>query len=230
MNRRSSPRRGLLLAALGLTLLLALGAGGCGGGGDSSTSEGSSSQSSPSARSTDTTGKDESGGSTQEDESGDSDKAEPDGSAKPSHPSIAEEEEEAPDQSIQSYGSEAAGGEKEEVVSAMRSFFRALASADYATVCADLTTANREQLQQYLKLEQEGSGSCASILAKILSPATAPEAKKAAVATISRVRIGEGNAFILFRPAGGKLSYFVMKDEDGAWQATSLAAGTPLSP
>lgn len=146
-----------------------------------------------------------------------------------SRPSIAEEEEQAGDQSIQEYGAEAAGGEREAVAAAARSFFGALADSDYAKVCAGLTSANRGQLQQYLKLGGGEVASCAAVLAKILSVPSS-EASKAARATVSRVRIADGNAFILFRPAGGKLSYFVMKDEDGAWKATSIAPGTPLSP
>lgn len=146
-----------------------------------------------------------------------------------SSPSIAQEEASAGDQSIQHYGAEAAGGDRKAVVGAMHAYFLALAASDYEAICAGLTASNREQLQQLSKLKHEGSKGCAGSLATVL-PGGAPEAKKAAAATISRVRIGDGNAFVLFRPAGGTLSYFVMKEEDGEWKATSVAAGAPLSP
>jgi hypothetical protein len=145
-------------------------------------------------------------------------------------PSIAEEEAQAGDHSIQSYGTEAKGSEAEAVVAAMRSFFRAMAAPDYANACAGLTSSNREQLAQFAKIKKEPAKGCASQLATVLVPGASPAAKKAAVAKISRVRIGGGNAFILFRPAGGQLSYFVMKEEGGQWKATSLTAGTPLHP
>lgn len=150
-------------------------------------------------------------------------------SGKESH-SIEEEEAESGDQSIQEYGSEASGGEEEAIVATMRSFFRALAARDFTKVCAGLTSANREQLQQYAKLKHEGSATCASLLKTLLSPAGFGEARKAATATVSRVRVGEGNAFVLFRPAGGKVSYFVLKEEDGKWKSTSISAGSPLVP
>jgi hypothetical protein len=145
-------------------------------------------------------------------------------------PSIAAEEEHGGDHSIQNYGSEAEGDEKAEVTAAMLAFFRAMAAPDYAKLCAGLTSSNRAQLQQFSKLKHEGSSSCASLLPTLLTPSSSAEAKKAAAATIAKVRVGEGNAFVLFRPPGGKLSYFVMKEEDGAWRATSLAPGAPLHP
>ena len=156
-------------------------------------------------------------------------KAAAEGSSKHS-PSIASEESQAADHSIQNYGSEASGGEKEAVIEAMRSFLRALAGPNYAEVCAGLTAANRRQLAQFAKIKKEPAKGCASLLPTVLVPGASAEAKKAAAGAISRVRIGGGNAFVLFRPAGGKLSYFVMKEEGGQWKSTSLAAGTPLNP
>ena len=145
--------------------------------------------------------------------------------------SIRKEENQAVDQSIQNYGAEAAGDERASVIAAMRSFFGALAASDYAQICTGLSSSNREQLQQYRRLAEAGSGDCAAVLEKLFgSAAGAAEARKAARATVSRVRVGDGSAFVLFRPAGGKLNYFVMQDEDGAWKATSISAGTPLVP
>ena len=85
------------------------------------------------------------------------------GSGGGSH-SFAEEEAESSDQSIQEYGTEASGGEEIAVLTAMHSFFRALAASDYAKVCAGLAATNREQLQQYAKFKHEGAAGCASLL------------------------------------------------------------------
>jgi hypothetical protein len=68
------------------------------------------------------------------------------------------------------------------------------------------------------------------LLGTLLTSASSSEAKKAAAATVSRVRINDGTAFVLFQPRGGKPSYFVMKEEDGAWKATSISVGAPLHP
>jgi hypothetical protein len=112
----------------------------------------------------------------------------------------------------------------------MRSFLRAYGARDYAGVCAGLASLNREQLAQFTKSKSGSPHSCPALLAKLLSPTAAPEAKRAAAGAISGVRIGKGTAFVLFRPAGGKPSYFVLKEEDGAWKAIGLAPGTPLHP
>jgi hypothetical protein len=134
------------------------------------------------------------------------------------------------DHSIQEYGSEARGGEKEAAISAMHAFLTAVAGRDYAKVCTSLTSSSRGQLAQLAKLKHETATGCPALLAKLLSPTASSEAKRAARATISRVRVGEGNAFVLFRLPGGTVSYFVMKEEGGSWKATSLSAGTPLHP
>jgi hypothetical protein len=151
------------------------------------------------------------------------------GKAKP-QPSIAEEEAEPGDHSVQEYGTEAEGTEAEEVVAAMRAFFAALAAAHYDKLCTTIAGSTRAQLEQFSQAAAKVTRRCPALLAKLLAPAAAAEARKAAKATISKVRIGEGNAFVLFRPPGGKLSYFVMKEEDGTWKATGLSAGTPLVP
>jgi len=135
------------------------------------------------------------------------------------------------DNSIQTYGDEASGGEKAAVTSAMFAFFRALAAKDYAKVCAGVSEKTREGVEQFMKLQHK-EGSCPSILESIIgaSPGGAQEAKKAANGSVGHVRVGEGNAFILFTPAGGKPSYFVMKQEGGQWKATGFNAGAPLNP
>jgi hypothetical protein len=142
---------------------------------------------------------------------------------------ISKEETEPGDHSIQEYGSEASGEQEKAVLSAMRTFIADLATSNYNGVCAGLAKSNREQLEQYVKAT-EGSSGCAGVLKKLLVAGAANEAKKSVNATIGRVRVGEGSAFVLFRPLGGKLSYFVLKEEDGEWKSVSLAAGTPLAP
>lgn len=132
------------------------------------------------------------------------------------------------DTSIQTFGSQAKGTEEQEVGAAMHSFFVAMAGGDYAQVCAGLTAAYRQQLEQYLKLKHK-PGNCATVLAASLSAAT-PEAKAAAAGTLSAVRIKGDQALVLFTPKGGVKSYFAMVREGGAWKALSLSTGTALSP
>jgi hypothetical protein len=134
------------------------------------------------------------------------------------------------DDSIQTYGSTLEGDEKEAIVTAMRSFFRALAATDYPTICAGLTNANREQLKLFLKQLKKQQGGCEDVLAKLQISRAAPEAQKAARGAIYQVRVEDDTAFVLFTPAGGSASYFVMQKEDGDWKSTSLASGVPFDP
>lgn len=130
------------------------------------------------------------------------------------------------DNSIQTFGSEAGDGEEEEVVAAMRDFFRALAAKRYSKVCMSLTKTNLEQFEK-LTEAQKLQGGCPGLLEKLYREAPA-EARQAAAGEVAGVRIGEGAAFVLFTPKGGDPSYFVMKEEDGTWKATGVSTGTPF--
>jgi hypothetical protein len=213
------------LALLAVSALLALTALGCGGGSSStSTTAASTAATAPGAT---TTAKAPAAKAKAPAAKAQGRSA----STKPKpQPSIAEEEAAPGDHSIQEYGSEAEGSESEAVLLSMHSFLTALAGSDYAKVCSGLLASNREQLAQFTKSSPGAPKSCPAVLGVVLSPAAAAEAKRAAAGTVSKVRIGEGTAFVLFRPKGGKLSYFVMKEEGGAWKSTSLTAGSPLVP
>jgi hypothetical protein len=131
------------------------------------------------------------------------------------------------DNSIQTYGSEAKAAEKDEIVTAMRSHLRAIAARDSGKVCADLNSSTRAQIKQLRALEGKGGG-CTYVVSKILVHVSS-EAKQAAAGKVVAVRVGKGNAFVLFRPRGGVPSYFLMSEEEGVWKANSINAGTPLS-
>ena len=133
--------------------------------------------------------------------------------------------------SILDYGSAAGGGEKAAASAAARSFFAALAARDYGRLCAGLSAGNREQLQGFLKLKHFQGKGCAAVLKTLLvSPQIIATARKAAHAAITSVRVKGDTAFVLFKPAGGPRSFFVMKRQKGVWKATSLAPGLPLNP
>ena len=135
----------------------------------------------------------------------------------------------SPDNSIQTYGSAASGSEKAAVLSATHSFFSALAATNYASVCSQLASSNRQELQQYLKLGHSKAHSCATLLPTLLH-SVGPSARKAEKGTFTAVRVQGPRAFVLFRPQGGPPSYFLMLKEGGTWKPTSLAPGVPLNP
>jgi len=206
-------------ATLTLGVLLAVLVAGCGSSSSSSTSTGtaaSSGTATATSGATSTPSESNSGGG--------STTTSPAGSGGSSSSGSSE----TPDNSIQTYGSAAAGGEKAELSKAAFAFFSAMAARDYAGVCAGLSASNRTELQAFLKAKHQAGG-CAAIL-KTLIPRAVPEARKAAQGTLTAVRVKGDTAFVLFRPKGGAPSYFVLKREGGAWKAISLAPGTPLNP
>jgi hypothetical protein len=135
--------------------------------------------------------------------------------------------ESSPGASIEEYGAAADPGTKATVAAAAHSFFAAMAEGDYARLCADLAAANQQQLRTFLKGQVRSTG-CAGVLKTLVTATAAHEARKAAAAPITSVRVKGTNAFVLFRPKGGVPSYFVMKEEGGSWKASSLGPGAPI--
>jgi hypothetical protein len=131
--------------------------------------------------------------------------------------------------SFQTYGSTANSAQKVALSAGAFSFFRALAASDYIKVCSDLSSSNRLELQALLKGKNKKGGGCAAVLPTLLH-SVGPEARKACEGTLSAVRVKGDTAFVLFRPRGGKPSYFVLRREAGTWKALGLAPGTPLNP
>jgi hypothetical protein len=192
--------RGSSLPALGLVALLALAVGAAGCGAGSSSS---TIATSPPARPA-TTAK-----------------------AKASAPRSPAEI--SPGSSITGYGAEAGGSDRAAVIAAAHSFLAAMATSEDARLCADLAAPERGQLAAFGE-GKGGPGGCAAALGTLLTAAAASEARRAAAAPVTSVRIKGGTAFVLFRPKGGVPSYLVMKEEAGAWKAISLAPGTPIDP
>jgi hypothetical protein len=104
-----------------------------------------------------------------------------------------------------------------------------MADRDFKGMCTALAVSNREQLAQFAE-GKGGSGGCAAALGKLLNPSVTGEARAAAEASITSVRIKGDTAFAIFTPKGGSASYLVMKREGGAWRAISVTPGTPLEP
>jgi hypothetical protein len=134
----------------------------------------------------------------------------------------------AGDSSIEEFGAAAAGSEKAAVTVAVGRFLGAMADQDYADMCAELAVANREQLQAFS--QGKGAGGCAAALKTLLNPAVAKEARLAAAAPVTSVRIKGDSAFALFTPQGGSPSYLVVKREGDSWKSISVTPGTPLAP
>jgi hypothetical protein len=114
----------------------------------------------------------------------------------------------------------------------MQSFMRALAAGDYAKVCAGLNSQTREGFERFAARAPQVQGKgCAALLGSSAVSQNAEEARRAANGTVTQVRIGGGEAYVIFRPgADGSLSYLIMRREGSAWKADSLGTGQLLYP
>lgn len=141
------------------------------------------------------------------------------------------EEAETGDQSIQTYGSEPDEGESDEVVAAMRSFVKAMGAGDFGAVCEAFSSQMKKQLEAFLGAQrQKIADSCPGVLEKLIPKVERRKARRVLDGVVTRVRVKDDTAFVLVKPSGEKVSYFVLAREDGRWKATSTALGVPLIP
>lgn len=166
-----------------------------------------------------------SNGSEPKEAGGGKSESRPQAAAKAKH-----EESESSDQSIQQFGNEASGSEKSEVLAAMHAFIRAFGAGNFSAVCKGAAASLREQTEAYAKAQKSGPASCPAFLSKLVQTTEPAKAKRALEALVTHVRIKGDSAFVLYKPAGEPVSYFVLVHEDDGWKATSLSIGTPLIP
>jgi hypothetical protein len=114
----------------------------------------------------------------------------------------------------------------------MQNFMRALAAGDYAKACAGLNSQTREGIKRFAASAPQIQGKgCAAFLSASAISQNAVDARRVANGTVTQVRIGGGEAYVIFRPgAGGPLSYLVMTREGSAWKADALGTGQLLYP
>jgi uncharacterized membrane protein YkoI len=125
--------------------------------------------------------------------------------------------------SIEGYGEEASGSEREELLSAFHAHFAAIAQGDNEKTCESLPAKARESLKS-LSNQTKKELSCPELLELLLSPDAKQIAKQQSEGEITKVRIEGDTAFIVFHAPGARLYQLTMVEEEGQWKATSLAA------
>ena len=125
--------------------------------------------------------------------------------------------------SIEAYGDEAEGSDREAVLSAFHAYFGALAQGDEQAACSRLG-ANVQRSLQSLAAKSKKELSCAQLLELLLSPQAKQIAKGQANGKITKVRIKGDTAFIVFHAPGARLYRLTMVEEEGEWKATTLSA------
>jgi hypothetical protein len=144
------------------------------------------------------------------------------GSSEPTSAKSAPTEENA-EESIEGFGEEAGGSEREEVLSAFHGYLGALAEGDEQTACDYLAARVTESLQQ-LAAKAKKQVDCPELLEALLSPQADQIARGQDEGKITKVRVKGDTAFVVFHAPGARLYQLTMVSEGGEWKATSLAA------
>ena len=124
------------------------------------------------------------------------------------------------ERSIEGFGSEASGGEKQAMLLAYRSYLGAIGSKDYRSACGLLSKQVKESLEQIAK----GKASCEAVLGAFLAPSAAPLSRAEAKGEVRGVRVEGERGFVVFKAPGAKLYQLTLVSEGGEWKAGSAAA------
>jgi len=127
------------------------------------------------------------------------------------------------EKSIETFGSEASGGERAALVGAFEGYLNAVAGEDPAAACAHLSATVQRSLERFASKSLKRKG-CAAILPRLLAPAAAEVSREQANGEITRVRLDGDRGFVIFDAPGAKLYEMPMAREDGEWKVGLVAA------
>jgi hypothetical protein len=131
--------------------------------------------------------------------------------------------EENAEASIEGFGSEAEGSEREEVLAAFHAYLGAIAAKDYPAACSYLAARVDESLQQ-LAAKAKKPIDCPQLLEALLSPQADQIARGQDEGKITKVRVKGDTAFVVFHAPGARLYQLTMAREGEEWRVTSLSA------
>lgn len=122
------------------------------------------------------------------------------------------------DNSIQTFGVEAAPGERRAASTVLEAYMKARSGQDWTGACLQLAPAAFEALE---KLVAPGSG-CAGSLAEIFSRLTPSAWDNTMSGPIAALRREGGNAFALYHGTAGS-DYFIQMNREGSeWKVAAL--------
>jgi hypothetical protein len=128
------------------------------------------------------------------------------------------------DNSIQSFGEEAAAAEVDAATTALAGYLQARAENDWAGQCAHLAKATVAPLEQLIsRSPQSGGNGCAAVLSKLMAGTPASARANTLTNGIASLRLEGARGFELYHGADG-IDYFVpMVKEGGKWKVGALA-------
>ena len=127
------------------------------------------------------------------------------------------------DNSIQTWGLEASAAEREEVTATLRTFYDARAEADWATACRFLAAPQKAEFAGFVR-GKSGNAACAEAMRGLA--AGVPERafdREARIDYVLSLRVGEGNAFLIYtRPGEAQVYANAFAREGGDWKVVSV--------
>lgn len=125
------------------------------------------------------------------------------------------------DNSIPTYGSQAAESQQAAATAALSAYLQARASGDWSGACAQMAATVRKQLA-LLAGGSGGASSCAAAYAKLASRIPASARANPLSGGLTALRVKEGKAFALFYGPKRQQYMMPMVSEAGAWKVNQL--------
>jgi hypothetical protein len=132
-------------------------------------------------------------------------------------------ESESAEASIEGFGEEASGSDREALMLVFHGYLEAIAGGDREAACSYLGGRVRYSLEQ-LASKAKKSPSCAELLGVLLSPEANEIAKSQDEGQVRKVRLQGDTAFIVFHAPGARLFQMNLGREGDEWKVTSLSA------
>jgi len=134
------------------------------------------------------------------------------------------------DNSVQEFGKEAGGTERDAAATALHNFLDARAEGNWAAACSYMSKSVVESFEKLAsQAKQVKDSGCAGILKALTNPNAKQLMKKeAAKANVGSLRIEGDRSFVIYKGPDGTIMAMPMANEGGAWKVSSLA-GTPLN-
>lgn len=126
------------------------------------------------------------------------------------------------DNSIQRFGGDTTGSEREEAAAALHEYLDARAAGAWAEACAQLAKAVTAQLGRYPGGGKSQEAGCEEALAGVFEAVPESALRQGAIAEVGSFRVAGKRGFLLFHGADG--DYFVpMYREGGHWRVAAVA-------
>lgn len=126
--------------------------------------------------------------------------------------------------SVETFGEEAAPGDRDAAATTVQRFLRAQADGDSATACSLMGASTKENLQVFV----EGAASeslktpCTKLVEVLRSQIPAKTLAQGDRIQVSEVRIEGARGFVLYRDARGTESAFPVVREGSAWKVAAI--------